>query len=62
MINKSVKKLKRMCKTYWLIENYQEAVNDTTNKWVIHHRREVQDGYCIWNEEKLVKIGQYYNR
>ena len=62
MIIKSVKKLKRMCKTYWLIENYQEAVNDTTHKWVCHHRREVQDGFCIWRAEELVRIGQYYHR
>lgn len=48
-----------MCKTYWLIENYQEAVNDSTELWVIHHRREVQDGFCIWKREELVKIGQY---
>ena len=61
MISKSVKKLKRMCKTYWLIENYQEAVDDTTQLWVIHHRREVQDGFCIWKREELVKIGQYYH-
>ena len=61
MISKSVKKLKRMCKTYWLIENYQEAVNDYTELWVIHHRREVQDGFCIWRAEELVRIGQYYN-
>lgn len=51
-----------MCKTYWLIENYQEAVNDTTQKWVCHHRREVQDGFCIWRAEELVRIGQYYHR
>ena len=51
-----------MCKTYWLIENYQEAVNDTTQLWVIHHRRELQDGFCIWKAEELVKIGQYYHR
>ena len=50
-----------MCKTYWLIENYQEAVNDSTELWVIHHRREVQDGFCIWKREELVKIGQYYH-
>ena len=48
-----------MCKTYWLIENYQEAVNDSTELWVIHHRREVQDGFCIWKREELIKIGQY---
>lgn len=50
-----------MCKTYWLIENYQEAVNDTTQKWVCHHRREVQDGFCIWKADELIKIGQYYH-
>ena len=51
-----------MCKTYWLIENYQEAVNDSTELWVVHHRREVQDGFCIWKAEELVNIGQYYHR
>lgn len=61
MVNDN-KDLKRLCKEYWLIENYDEAVNDNDNIWVCHHRREVQDGFRIWKKEELIKIGQYYDR
>ena len=30
-------KVKKFCKDYTRIENYQEAVNDTTQTWVCHH-------------------------
>ena len=61
MVNDN-KVLKRLCKEYWLIENYDEAVNDNDNIWVCHHRREVQDGFRIWTKEELIKVGQYYHR
>ena len=35
MINE--KQVKRFCKDYTLIENYEEAVNDKTRTWVCHH-------------------------
>ena len=40
-----------------LIENYEEAVNDQINKWVIHHRRGT-----IYSKEGLKDIGEYYKR
>ena len=49
---------KKYCKDdISLIENYEEAVNDKINKWVIHHRRET-----IYSMEGLKEIGEYYNR
>ena len=35
MINK--KQVKRFCKDYTKIENYEEAVNDKTRTWICHH-------------------------
>ena len=35
-----------------LIENYEQAVNDPINKWVIHHRRGT-----IYSREGLKEIG-----
>lgn len=35
MINE--KKVKKFCKDYTLIENYEEAVNDKTQTWHCHH-------------------------
>lgn len=61
MINDN-KDLKRICKRYTEIENYETALNDKTQIWVCHHRREVQDGFRIWTKEELIKVGQYYNR
>ena len=40
-----------------LIENYEEAVNDKTRKWVVHHRRGT-----IYNRNGLKEIGEYYKR
>lgn len=56
-----LKSVKRICKDYMNVENYTEAINDENNTWVLHHRREVQDGFNIWSRNELIKIGQYYN-
>lgn len=54
----SEKKSKLYCKEdISLIENYEEAVNDPINKWVIHHRRGT-----IYSMEGLKEIGEYYKR
>ena len=56
MINE--RNAKKYCKDdISLIENYEQAVNDQINKWVIHHRRET-----IYSMEGLKEIGEYYNR
>ena len=68
MVNRYVKKrykimineltAKRYCKDdISLIENYEQAVNDPINKWVIHHRRGT-----IYSKEGLIEIGEYYHR
>ena len=44
-----------------LIENYQSAINDKTQIWICHHRREIQDGIKISSTE-LIKQGLYYHR
>lgn len=33
----SIKKVKKFCKDYTKIENYEEAVKDTTQTWHCHH-------------------------
>ena len=33
----SIEKVKKYCKDYTLIENYEEAVNDPSQIWVCHH-------------------------
>ena len=49
---------KQFCKDdISLIENYEQAVNDPINKWVIHHRRGT-----IYSREGLKEIGEYYKR
>lgn len=61
MINR-IKDIKRICKRYTEIENYEIALNDKTQTWVCHHRREIQDGFRIWKRDELIKVGQYYHR
>ena len=40
-----------------LIENYENAINDKTQVWHCHHRRET-----IFSRKDLIEIGEYYNR
>ena len=49
-------------KKFWkddisLIENYDKAIDDTTQVWHCHHRRET-----IFSRKDLIEIGEYYNR
>lgn len=39
------------------IENYELALNDKTQTWDLHHRRET-----IFSRKDLIEIGEYYNR
>ena len=49
---------KRFCKDdISLIENYDKAIDDTTQVWHCHHRRET-----IFSRKDLIEIGEYYNR
>lgn len=54
----SLVNVKRFCKEYWLIENYQEAVNDTEQVWDCHHRHEID---WALSKEDLISIGRYYD-
>ena len=40
-----------------MIENYENAINDKTQTWVCHHRRET-----IFSKNDLIEIREYYNR
>lgn len=52
-----------ICDQYWLIENYEEAVN-STDMWELHHRAEVSDDglHTIYSSKELMKLGLYYHR
>ena len=45
------------CEDISLIENYELAINDTTQTWECHHRRGT-----IYSGKDLKEIGEYYNR
>ena len=56
MINEN--KVKKYCREdISLIENYDKAINDKTQTWHCHHRRET-----IFSRKDLKEIGEYYNR
>lgn len=42
-----------------LIENYDKAINDNTQTWDCHHRRETDDGLSL---EQLKEQNLYYDR
>ena len=43
------------------IENYQEAMNDPTQTWVLHHRNEIDNG-VFRTPSELMADGMYWNR
>ena len=43
------------------IENYQEAMNDPTRTWVIHHRKEIDNG-VFRTPGELIENGMYWHR
>ena len=51
---------KYCCEDISLIENYQEAVNDT-EMWECHHRLEIL-GELRFSVNKLKELGYYWNR
>lgn len=58
---------KRFCKDFTKIENYEKAVNDTTQTWVCHHRLETHnsDGerrLVDISVKELIALGMYYDR
>ena len=50
--------VKRYCKEYWLIENYQQAVN-SDERFDCHHRKEIDENLT---RKQLVDMGLYWNR
>ena len=60
MINEKYAK-KFCCEDLSLIENYELAINDTTQTWDCHHRGEVLP--CgRFSQDDLKKFGLYFNR
>ena len=51
----SIKSVKRYCKEYTKIENYEEAVN-SPEKWECHHRNEE-----YYSQAELKELGLYYS-
>lgn len=51
------------CGDITTIENYEEAINDKTQKWEIHHRLELtKDGKFQYYANELIEKKMYYNR
>lgn len=61
------KSAKNICKDFTKIENYEKAVNDTTQTWQCHHRLETHnsDGerrLVDISREELIALGMYFDR
>lgn len=64
MINKWKYAIKQVCKDDpSLIENYDKAIKDDTQIWVLHHRLELTlDGEYAHSVKELKRLGMYYHR
>lgn len=47
------------CEDISLIENYEQAINDKTQTWECHHRKETDEKIF---RKQLIKNDEYYNR
>ena len=56
------KNKKYCCEDISLIENYNEAINDSKNKWELHHRLEIQNGKLVYTKKDLIDLNLYWNR
>lgn len=59
--------VKKLCKDYTRIENYDKAINDTTQTWLCHHRLETHnsDGerrLVDLEMEELIALDIYFDR
>ena len=54
-----LQEVKKYCKEYWKIENYQEAMADETQSWDCHHRFEIDYNMSVLD---LQALGFYFNR
>lgn len=52
----SLGSVKRYCKNYTEIENYEEAISDNDNVWICHHKLE-----AFLSSKELEDIGRYYD-
>lgn len=60
---KDIRHLKAVCKDYTKIENYEEAISDTNNKWHCHHKLGIMPfSHKTINSKKLKEYGLYYNQ
>lgn len=61
------KQIKKYCKDYTKIENYEKAISDTENVWECHHRLETHNSngerrLIDLTREELYALNMYYNR
>lgn len=55
-------RIKKYCKEYWKIENYEKAINDNSQIWECHHRLEIMPfSGKIVGANYLIKQNMYYN-
>jgi len=47
------------CEAAYLIENYDQAISDTTQIWHCHHRNEIA---MKKSKDELIQLGLYYDR
>ena len=55
-------RIKKYCKEYWKIENYEKAINDNSQIWEVHHRLEIMPfSGKIVGSKYLIEQNMYYN-
>lgn len=60
MISSDFKRKDRCyCDEFWLIENYDKAIADTSQTWICHHKKEISDKLT---HKELKEMNLLYHR
>ena len=57
------KRISYICEDFENIENYEQAIADTENMWICHHRLELdEEGHRLNTMQQLKAKNMYYHR
>lgn len=66
MIGSQISSLRKVCKEFEQVENYDKAINDKEHLWILHHKdeiRELPSGMVALRSAEYLKLwGLYYHR
>lgn len=61
-IEKYLKTCRQYCTNVENVENYDKVIKNPELIWVLHHRKEIENGHTIYTHDQLLELNLYYHR